>query len=94
MPTPLEIKLHRQSRQLELIFDDGARFLLPCAYLRAHSPAAGEHPDNPDVTVTAIEPVGNYAVRLVFSDGHDSGLYTWEVLYHLGARKASEQESS
>ncbi len=88
MPTPTEIKLHRQSRVLEVSFDDGARFQLPCDYLRIHSPAAGE--DNvtgkQGVTINHIEPVGNYAVKLSFSDGHDTGFYTWEWLYKLGLR--------
>ncbi len=62
-------------------------------YLRAHSPAAGEHPrDAGDVRVTAVEPVGNYAVRLVFSDGHDSGLYTWDMLYRLAKEFSSPRD--
>lgn len=90
MPTPTEIKLHKQSRLLEVTFDDGARFHLPCQYLRVSTPAAGE--DNgqgtAEVTIDAIEPVGNYAVRLQFSDGHSTGIYTWELLYQLGARQS------
>ncbi len=88
MPTPIEIKLHRQSKVLEIQFDDGLRFRLPCDYLRAHSPAAGEEhvTGKEDVTIDNIEPVGNYAVKLAFSDGHDTGFYTWEWLYQLGLR--------
>ena len=92
--TPTQIKLHTQSRCLEIVFEDGSTCRLPFGYLRAHSPAAGEHPRDPgEVTVTGVEPVGNYAVRLVFSDGHDSGLYTWDTLYQLAKDFAAEQDS-
>ncbi len=91
MPTPTELKVHRQSRSLEIRFDDGTNCRLPFGFLRIHSPAAGEHPDNADdVMITAIEPVGNYAIRLVFSDGHDSGLYTWDTLHQLATRWVAE----
>jgi DUF971 family protein len=79
---------------LEVHFDDGSQFHLPCEYLRVFSPSAEVRGHGPgqetlqvgkeEVTITAIEPVGNYAVRLVFSDGHSTGLYSWEVLYELG----------
>lgn len=94
MPTPTEIKLHRQSRYLELTYDDGSQFQLSCEYLRVHSPSAevkGHGPgqevlqvNKEDVNISRIEPVGEYAVRLVFDDGHDSGLYAWDYLYALG----------
>ncbi len=94
MPIPTEIKLHRQSRMLEISFDDGARFELSCEYLRVHSPSAEVRGHGPgqevlqvnkeDVNISRIEPVGEYAVRLVFDDGHDSGLYAWDYLYELG----------
>ncbi len=94
MPKPTDIKLHQISRILEVYFDDGSQFHLPCEYLRVFSPSAEVRGHGPgqetlqvgkeDVTITAIEPVGNYAVRLVFSDGHSTGLYSWEVLYELG----------
>ncbi len=94
MPIPTEIKLHRQSRVLEVSFDDGARFELSCEYLRVHSPSAEVRGHGPgqevlqvnkeDVNISRIEPVGEYAVRLVFDDGHDSGLYAWDYLYELG----------
>ncbi|MEW5837519.1 MAG: DUF971 domain-containing protein [Pseudomonadota bacterium] len=91
---PLEIKLRRQSRVLDLRFDDNAYFSLPCEYLRVFSPSAevrGHGLPEPllvsgkaQVNVDAIEPVGQYAVKLVFSDGHDSGLFDWDFLYALG----------
>jgi DUF971 family protein len=92
---PLEIKLRRQSRILEVAFDDGKRFELSFEYLRVWSPSAEVRGHGPgqetlqlgkqDVQVVRIEPVGNYAVKLVFDDGHDSGLYAWSYLYELGA---------
>jgi DUF971 family protein len=94
MPTPTEIKLRRQSRLLEVSFDDGVRFELPLEFLRVHSPSAEVKGHGPgqetlvvgkqDVGITRIEPVGQYAVRLVFDDGHDSGLYSWKYLHELG----------
>lgn len=91
---PTDILLHQRSRVLEVAFDDGARFNLSCEYLRVHSPSAEVRGHGPGqgvlqtgketVNITAIEPVGNYAVKLVFDDGHDSGLYTWDYLYKLG----------
>lgn len=93
-PIPTEIKLHRQSRQLELVYANGERFSLPCEYLRVYTPSAEARGHGPGqetlqhgcsaVNIDAIEGVGNYALRLVFSDGHDSGLYSWELLYNLG----------
>ncbi len=94
MPIPTEIRLHKQSRCLEVTFEDGISSRLSFGYLRAHSPAAGEHPQAADeVMITSIEPVGNYAIRLVFSDGHDSGLYTWETLYQLAVTDQAKQDS-
>lgn len=93
--TPTEIQLHQKSRVLEIAFDDGSRFELSCEYLRVYSPSAevaGHGPGQEvlqigkeDVNITAIEPVGNYAIKLVFDDNHDSGLYSWEYLYKLGS---------
>jgi DUF971 family protein len=93
-PTPIEIKLRRQSRLLAVSFDDGARFDLPYEFLRVHSPSAEVKGHGPgqetlvtgkqEVGLRAIEPVGQYAVRLIFDDGHDSGLYSWKYLYELG----------
>ena len=94
MPTPTLIKLRTQSRLLEVGFDDGTRFELPLEYLRVYSPSAEVRGHGPgqetlqlgkhEVGVKAVEPVGNYAVRLVFDDGHDTGLYTWNYLHELG----------
>ncbi|MEW5770833.1 MAG: DUF971 domain-containing protein [Pseudomonadota bacterium] len=93
-PIPTEIKLHKQSRILEVAFNDGKRFELPCEYLRVFSPSAEVRGHGPgqetlqvgkkDVEINNIEPVGQYAVVLVFSDGHDSGIYSWDYLYDLG----------
>jgi DUF971 family protein len=95
--TPTEIRLQKKSRQVVVAFDDGKRFELPFEYLRVRSPSAEVQGHGPgqgtlqigkeNVRVTAIEPVGHYAVRLVFDDGHDTGLYTWKYLYELGADK-------
>ena len=97
---PTEIKLHQASRVLEVAFEDGTRFELPCEYLRVFSPSAEVRGHGPGtatlvtgkekVNINAIEPVGHYAVTLVFDDGHASGLYSWNVLLELGA----EQESN
>jgi DUF971 family protein len=98
-PRPIEIKLHQKSRLLEIGFDDGKTFQLSCEYLRVYSPSAEVRGHGPgqevlqegkkDVEITAIEPVGNYAVKLVFSDGHDTGLYSWDYLHHLGEKQPS-----
>lgn len=91
---PTDIRLHSRSRVLDVTFDDGASFELPCEYLRVFSPSAEVRGHGPGqevlqvgkeaVNITAIEPVGLYAVKLVFDDGHDSGLYTWQHMYELG----------
>lgn len=93
-PQPTEIKLHQKSRILEVAFADGAQFKLSCEFLRVSSPSAevrGHGVGNEvlqvgkaNVNIVAVEPVGNYAVKLVFDDGHDSGLFSWEYLYELG----------
>jgi DUF971 family protein len=93
-PRPTQLKLHKASRRLEVAFDDGQHFELPAEYLRVFSPSAevrghGSGPmilvvDKDQVGISRIEPVGNYAVRLIFDDGHDTGLYTWKVLRELG----------
>lgn len=93
-PIPTNITLHRTSRTLSLEFDDGAAFDLPCEFLRVFTPSAEARGHGPgqevlqtgkrEVTIERIEPVGHYAVRLVFSDGHDTGLYTWEMLHDFG----------
>lgn len=96
-PIPLEIKLHQRSRKLVMRFDDGAEFELACELLRVYSPSAEVQGHRPQervlqvgkeaVNITAIEPVGNYAVRIVFDDGHSTGLYSWEYLYELGVNQ-------
>jgi len=96
---PTDIQLHRASRVLDVHFDDGAVFNLPCEYLRVFSPSAevrGHGLPEPllvvgkeGVNINAIEPVGQYAIKLVFDDGHDSGLYDWDFLYALGTDYSS-----
>ncbi len=99
MATPTEIKLRKQSRLLEIAFDDGSRYELPFEYLRVYSPSAEVRGHGPgqerlqtgkeNVAITSIDPVGHYAVRLVFDDGHDSGLYSWTYLEELGQQQAA-----
>ncbi|MFC3530647.1 gamma-butyrobetaine hydroxylase-like domain-containing protein [Vogesella facilis] len=94
--SPLEIKLHAVSQQLEISYDDGASFRLAAEYLRVYSPSAevrghgvGQEVlqvGKKNVAITALEPVGHYALKIVFSDGHDSGLYSWAYLYELGVK--------
>lgn len=93
-PNPVDIILHQKSRILEISFDDGASFRLPCEYLRVYSPSAEVKGHGPGqemlqvgkeaVTIESIRPIGNYGISPKFSDGHDSGIYTWEYLYELG----------
>jgi DUF971 family protein len=93
-PLPTEIKLHQQSRRLEIAFSDGARFELPFEFMRVYSPSAEVRGHGPgqetlqvgkrEVDIRAIEPVGNYALQPSFSDGHDTGIYSWDYLYELG----------
>jgi len=96
-PRPTELTLHKQSRTLDVAFEDGARFALPCEYLRVYSPSAEVRGHGPgqevlqagkrEVAIEEIEPVGMYAVKLVFSDGHDTGIYSWDYLYDLGVKQ-------
>lgn len=93
-PVAVEIKVRKASRVLEVSFQDGSRFQLSFEYLRVHSPSAEVKGHGPgqevlvlgkeNVGIRAVEPVGQYAVKLVFDDGHDTGLYTWKYLYELG----------
>jgi DUF971 family protein len=102
-PRPTEIKLHQATRHLEVAFDDGRTFDLPCEYLRVFSPSAEVRGHGPgqevlqtgkrEVGVAAIDPVGVYAVKLVFTDGHDTGIYSWDYLYELGAKQATNWKS-
>lgn len=94
---PTELNLHQKSRILEIAFADGSRFELPCEYLRVYSPSAEVRGHGPgtgtlqvgkeDVNITRIEPVGTYAVCLHFDDGHNTGIYSWDTLYDLGANQ-------
>ena len=93
-PSPTEITLHAASRVLEIAFDDGRSFRLPYEFLRVYSPSAEVRGHGPgqetlqtgkrDVTIKDVEAVGHYAIRPTFSDGHDSGIYSWDYLYELG----------
>lgn len=93
-PQPTAITLHKKSRLLEISFDDGKTFKLPCELLRVYSPSAEVRGHGPgqevlqagkkNVEINEIEPVGTYAVKLCFSDGHDTGLYSWDLLYEYG----------
>jgi DUF971 family protein len=92
--TPTEIRLHQKSRAMEVSFDDGRVFRLPYEFLRVYSPSAEVRGHGPgqevlqtgkrDVEIAALDPVGSYAVQPRFSDGHATGIYSWEYLYHLG----------
>lgn len=93
-PWPTDISLRKSERTLTVTFDDGAAFALPAELLRVESPSAevqghgaGQKttvPGKRNVAITNVEPVGTYALRIIFSDGHDSGLFTWDYLYELG----------
>jgi DUF971 family protein len=94
MPTPTEIRLHQVSRVLEIAFDDGRQFRLPYEYLRVFSPSAEVRGHGPgqevlqtgkrDIEIRSVEPVGSYAIQPTFSDGHATGIYSWDYLYELG----------
>ena len=96
-PIPTEITLHRQTRRIELAFDNGERYELTHEFLRVFTPSAEARGHGPgqevlqvgkrDVEIVGIEPVGNYAIKPSFSDGHDSGLYSWDYLYDIGERQ-------
>jgi len=103
MPRPTEIDLHQVSRVLDIAFDDGRRFSLPCEYLRVFSPSAEVRGHGPgqevlqvgkrEVGISAVEPVGVYAVKLVFTDGHDTGIYSWDYFYELGTKQETNWKS-
>ena len=96
-PLPTEIKLHQKSGVLEIAFADGKDFKLSCEFLRVFSPSAEVRGHGPgqevlqvgkkNVSITKIDPVGNYAIQLTFSDGHDTGIYSWDLLYDYGMRQ-------
>ena len=97
MPHPTAITLHQASRVLEVSFDDGRTFRLPCEFLRVYSPSAEVRGHGPgqevlqvgkrDVGISAIESVGHYAIQPTFTDGHDSGIYSWDTRHDLGFRQ-------
>lgn len=99
-PRPTGITLHRASHLLEVSFDSGEVFRLPCEYLRTHSPSAEVQGHGPgqrvlvagkrDVNIESIEPVGHYAVLLRFSDGHQTGIFSWSVLHELGRNQEAQ----
>lgn len=94
---PTDIKLHQKSRMLEVTFDDGSHFNLPCEFLRVYSPSAEVRGHGPgqevlqvgkeNVNITHIEPVGSYAICLFFDDEHNTGIYSWEYLHNLGVNQ-------
>jgi DUF971 family protein len=94
---PVNVVLHTGSRVLEIEFDDGAKFRLPFEFLRVYSPSADVRGHGPgqetlqvgkrDVTIHTLQPVGHYAIQPSFSDGHDSGIYSWDYLYELGTQQ-------
>ncbi len=96
---PTEITLHQKSHELEIAFDDGARYRLPYEFLRVNSPSAEVRGHGPgqevlqvgkqNVLITELAPVGQYALKISFDDGHDSGLFTWEYLHNLGKHQAA-----
>ena len=102
-PRPTDITLHQKSGLLDIAFDDGRSFSLPAEYLRVFSPSAEVRGHGPGqevlqtgkraVGISAVEPVGVYAVKLVFSDGHDTGLYSWEYLHELGVKQDTNWKS-
>jgi DUF971 family protein len=93
-PQPTDIKLHQKSRVLEISFADGKTFRLPCEFLRVYSPSAEVRGHGPgqevlqvgkkNVEISHIEPAGSYAIQFTFTDGHDTGIYSWELLYEYG----------
>ncbi len=97
-PTPTEINLNRRARILTVSFDDGTSYEMTCEYLRVHSPSAEVQGHGPgqavlqvgkeEVNIDKIEPIGNYAIKPVFDDGHDTGIYSWDTLHSLGRNQA------
>ena len=93
-PHPTEIKLHQKSKILDITFSDGKKFQLSCEFLRVHSPSAEVSGHGPGqevlqtgkkmINIRKIEPIGNYAIQLHFTDGHNTGLYSWDLLYNYG----------
>lgn len=102
-PIPKNIELHQRTRTLELIYDDDERYPLSCEYLRVYSPSAEVRGHGPgqevlqtgkvNVTINSIKPMGNYALQLIFSDGHDSGIYSWEYLRELALHREEKWQA-
>ena len=102
-PRPTEITLHQVSRVLDVAFDDGHKFALSCEYLRVFSPSAEVRGHGPgqevlqvgkkNVEIKTVDPVGQYAIKFLFSDGHDTGIYSWDYLYELGIKQDSNWKS-
>jgi DUF971 family protein len=102
-PTPTALTVHSQSRILEIAFSDGKEFRIPFELMRVYSPSAEVQGHGPgqeilqtgkrEVTIAELEPIGNYAVKPVFSDGHDTGIFSWDYLYHLGTEQNSLLEN-
>ena len=100
---PTELRLDRGRRSLRITFDDGTTYDLPAEYLRVTSPSAEVQGHSPaerktvpgkrDVEIIAVEPVGNYAVKLIFDDRHDTGIYGWDYLYRLGAEQGQKWQA-
>jgi DUF971 family protein len=96
-PKPISINLHKKTRLLEITYDDGKQFEFSAEFLRVHSPSAEVRGHGPgqgvlqtgkeNISVTTIEPVGNYAIKLHFDDGHNTGIYSWSYLYDMGINK-------
>jgi DUF971 family protein len=99
MPTPTNLTVRQQSRLLEIAFDDGANFAIPFELMRVYSPSAEVKGHGPgqetlqvgkrDVGISGVEPIGNYGVKPLFTDGHDTGIFTWDYLYKLGSEHAA-----
>ena len=102
-PTPTALTVHNQSRVLEIAFSDGKEFKIPFELMRVYSPSAEVQGHGPgqevlqtgkrQVNLIELEPIGNYAVKPVFSDGHDSGIFSWDYLYFLGSQQAQLWET-
>ncbi len=100
---PTELRLAKDRRSLQIVFDDGSAFVLPAEYLRVTSPSAEVQGHSPaerrtvpgkrDVQIIGVEPVGNYAVKLVFDDMHDTGIYGWDYLHRLGVEQAEKWQT-
>jgi DUF971 family protein len=99
MRNPTELTVHQKSKLLDIAFDDGARFTIPFELLRVYSPSAEVKGHGPgqevlqvgkrEVGIKGVEPVGNYGIKPLFTDGHDTGIYTWDYLYKLGSEQAA-----